>query len=154
MRHGRKRRRQRSDGYKRHVLRDLDSGLIRAVGVTPAKAPEASVTDAIQADLALQQVRLGELHIDRAYLSSAWVRERPDPLAVYCKAWAVRNRGRFPKTGFSLGWGGWDVAVPQCGDHPFHGGECGALPGGALCRVSIAGAVYHQCAWPERLAPP
>jgi hypothetical protein len=46
MRHGRKSRRVRVDGYKRHVLRDLDNGLVRAVGVTSANAPEASVTDA------------------------------------------------------------------------------------------------------------
>lgn len=34
MRHGRKSKSQRFDGYKRHVLRDLDNGLVRAVGVT------------------------------------------------------------------------------------------------------------------------
>src|SRR5207253_6462661 len=56
MRHGRKSRTQRVDGYKRHVLRDLDSRLIRAVGVTRANAPAASVTVAIQADLAPQAV--------------------------------------------------------------------------------------------------
>ena len=48
----------------------LYSGLIRAVGVTPANAPEASVTPAISADLAKQAVFLKELPIDRAYLSS------------------------------------------------------------------------------------
>ena len=32
MRHGRKSRTQRVDGYKRHVLRDLDSSLLRAGG--------------------------------------------------------------------------------------------------------------------------
>jgi hypothetical protein len=37
------------DGYKRHVLRDLDSGLIPAVGITPANVPEATVTDDITA---------------------------------------------------------------------------------------------------------
>ena len=38
MRHGRKSRSVRFSGYKRHVLRDLDTGLLRAVGVTPANA--------------------------------------------------------------------------------------------------------------------
>ena len=38
MRHGRKSRSVRVDGYKRHVLRDLESGLVRAVGITPASA--------------------------------------------------------------------------------------------------------------------
>jgi len=67
MRHGRKSRSQRFDGYKRHVLRDLDTGLVRAVGVTRANIPEASVTDAIATDLKLQKINLVELHIDRAY---------------------------------------------------------------------------------------
>src|SRR5205823_9307007 len=78
MRHGRKSRSVRVDGYKRHVLHDLDTGLIRAVGLTAANAPEASVTEAISEDLERQQVALKELHIDRAYLSSHLVRERSD----------------------------------------------------------------------------
>ncbi len=45
MRHGRKSRSVRVDGYKRHVLHDLDTGLVRAVGVTAANVPEASVTE-------------------------------------------------------------------------------------------------------------
>jgi hypothetical protein len=68
MRHGRKSRSVRVDGYKRHVLHDLDTGLIRAAGVTPANAPEASVTEAISEDLERQGACLKELHIDRAYL--------------------------------------------------------------------------------------
>ena len=51
MRHGRKSRSVLFDGYKRHVLRDLDTGLVPAVGITPANAPEASVTGDITADL-------------------------------------------------------------------------------------------------------
>ncbi len=82
MRHGRKSRKVRVDGYKRHVLRDLDTGLVRAVGITPANAAEASVTEALSADLACQQVRLSELHIDRAYLSSTLVRDRSVELDI------------------------------------------------------------------------
>jgi len=70
MRHGRKSRSVRVDGDIRHVLHDLDTGLIRAVGITPANIPEASVTREISADLERQGVSLKELHIDRAYLSS------------------------------------------------------------------------------------
>jgi hypothetical protein len=51
MRHGRKSRSVLFDGYKRHVLRDLDTGLVVAAGITPANAPEASVTGDIAADL-------------------------------------------------------------------------------------------------------
>jgi hypothetical protein len=59
----------RVDGYKRHVLHDLDTGLIRAVGITPANVPEACVTEAISEDLERQVGCLKELHIDRAYLT-------------------------------------------------------------------------------------
>ncbi|MGH3089306.1 MAG: IS1182 family transposase [Rubrobacteraceae bacterium] len=103
MRHGRKSRSKRFDGYKRHVLKDLDSGLVRAVGITRANASEAGVTGAIAQDLARQpDSELSELHIDRAYLSSELVRERPEGLEVYCKAWRVRNGGRYAKTDFAL----------------------------------------------------
>ncbi len=105
MRHGRKSRSHRFCGYKRHVLKDLDSGLVRAVGVTRANAPEASVTGAIACDLARQpDAELRELHIDRAYLASELIRERPAGLEVYCKAWRVHNAGRYAKTEFTLDW--------------------------------------------------
>src|SRR5207302_8631123 len=103
MRHGRKSRSVLFDGYKRHVLRDLDTGLVPAVGITAANAPEASVTGSIAADLQAAGWRLAELHIDRAYLSSALVRDRGPGLAVFCKAWRVRNTGgRFAKDQFTL----------------------------------------------------
>ena len=103
MRHGRKSRSVLFDGYKRHVLTDLDTGLVPAVGITPANAPEASVTGAITADLDAARLTLAELHIDRAYLSSDLVRDRGPDLAIYCKAWRVRNSsGRFAKDQFSI----------------------------------------------------
>jgi hypothetical protein len=104
MRHGRKSRSVRVDGYKRHVLHDLDTGLIRAVGITPANVPEARVTEAISVDLDRQQMALKELHIDRAYLSSHLVRERRKELEVYCKAWPVLSGKRFHKRAFTLDW--------------------------------------------------
>jgi hypothetical protein len=147
MRHGRKSRSHRVDGYKRHVLRDLDSGLIRAVGITAANAPEASVTEAIVADLERQAARLGELHIDRAYLSSTLVRERPDDLAIFCKAWPVRNGGRFPKTAFALDWERRAIRCPNGASLPFEPGgtvrfpaaTCAACPLRDRCTTSANG---------------
>ena len=91
MRHGRKRRSVRVDGYTRHALLDLDNALVRAVGLTAANRPEAEVTAAVMADLDQQAVQVAELPIDRGYLSSPLVRDRPADLAVYGKAWPVRN---------------------------------------------------------------
>ena len=114
MRHGRKSRSQRFDGYKRHVLTDLDTDLIRAVGLTPANVPEAWISDAISNDLMGQGVELGELHIDRGYLNSKLVRKRKPDLAIYCKAWPVRNRGgRFSKNAFILDWEQQTIICPN-----------------------------------------
>jgi hypothetical protein len=67
-------------------------------GITAANRPEAEVTNDITADLTAQRARLVELHIDRAYLSSALVRHREPDLEVFCKAWRVRNTtGRHPR---------------------------------------------------------
>jgi hypothetical protein len=129
MRHGRKSRRQRVDGYKRHVLRDLDSGLIPCVGVTPANAPEAWITDAIQVDLKSQQLSLRELSIDRAYLTSKLVRQRDDSLTIYCKAWPVRHRqGLFPKTAFTLDWQSQTLCCPNQVTLPFRPGHTVRFP--------------------------
>ncbi len=113
MRHERKSRNLRVDGYKRHVLYDLETGLVHAVGLTPANAPEASVTEALEADLSAQEAHLEELPIDRAYLSRRLVRERPADLAIYCKAWPVCNGTRFPKTAFHLDWEQQRLVCPQ-----------------------------------------
>ena len=79
--------------------------LVPAVGVTPANAPEATVTDSIAADLAGSRRQLAELHIDRAYLAARWCATAAPDLAIYCKAWPVRSTGgRFAKTGFALDW--------------------------------------------------
>ena len=154
MRHGRKSRRVRIDGYKRHVLHDLDSGLVRAVGVTAANAAEASVTADLDADLAAQQVSLAdlnELHLDRAYLSSHWVRERPTTLTIRCKAWPVRNGDRFPKTAFTLDWQRQQLVCPNHITLPFHPGGtvhfpaavCAVCPLRVRCTTSAHGRSVH-----------
>jgi transposase len=147
MRHGRKSRSQRVDGYKRHVLHDLDLGVVRAVGITAANVPEASVTADLAADLAEQRVELGEVHIDRAYLSSHWVRDRSEALTVYCKAWPVRNGERFPKTAFTLDWEQHTIRCPAQVVIPFHPGgvvhfppaTCAACPSRERCTTSSHG---------------
>ena len=125
MRHGRKSRSVRVDGYKHHVLHDLDTGLIRAVGITFANVPEASVTREISADLERQPVMLKELHIDRAYLSSHLVRERSDEVEIYCKAWPVCEGKRFSKQAFLLDWDRQIIRCPAHQEMPF-------VPGGVV----------------------
>jgi IS5 family transposase len=135
MRHGRKTRSVRIDGYKRHVLCDLDTGLVPAVGVTPANLPEAEVADQITTDLDAQALQLGELHLDRAYLASSLVRDRDPDLAIFCKAFPVRNGPRFAKTAFTLDFDQGLLTCPNGVTMPF-------VPGG---KVQFPAQVCRSC---------
>ncbi|HEY7147620.1 MAG TPA: IS1182 family transposase [Streptosporangiaceae bacterium] len=148
MRHGRKTRSVLFDGYKRHVLRDLDTGLVVAAGLTPANAPEASVTPSITTDLQAAGRQLSELHIDRAYLSSALVRDRSPDLTIFCKAWRVRNTtGRYAKTSFTLDFTTSQLRCPAGVSMPFTPGKtvrfpqatCAACPLRDRCTTSSHG---------------
>lgn len=147
MRHGRKSRSQRINGFKRHVLRDLDRAVVRAVGLTAANVPEAGVTDALEEDLAAQQAELAELHIDRAYLASRLVRNRSEDLAIYCKAWPVRNGDHFPKTAFVLDVEQGTIRCPNQVSIPFEVGktvhfpqeQCAVCPLREQCTTSARG---------------
>jgi Transposase DDE domain/Transposase domain (DUF772) len=125
MRHGRKSRSVLINGYKRHILHDLDTDMIRAVGITAANVPEASVTEAISEDLDFQKIQMQELHIDRAYLSSELVRHRNAELEIYCKAWPVRQGELFSKQAFSLDWERQIIRCPAQQEMPF-------TPGGVV----------------------
>jgi hypothetical protein len=148
MRHGRKSRTVRFDGYKRHITRDLDTGLIPAVGITLGNEPEAAVTGDIALDLDAGGYQLGELHIDRAYLSSTMVRERGEHLQVFCKAWRVRNTtGRYTKTEFTIDFDTGQLTCPAGVAMPFEAGKtvrfpkqtCAACPLRARCTTSTSG---------------
>jgi transposase len=137
----------RIDGYKRHVLTDLDTELVCAVGVTAANVAEAEVATQITADLQAQDLTLGELDIDRAYLSSSLVRDRDPDLQVFCKAFPVRNGPRFAKPAFTLDFDQGLLTCPNSVTVPFTPGArvqfpaavCQACPLRAQCTTSIRG---------------
>lgn len=147
MRHGRKSRSQRVDGFKRHFLRDLDRQVVRAVGVTAANVPEASVTESLMTDLAHQEVELTELAIDRAYLASTLVRDRSENLTILCKAWPVRNGDRYTKASFTLDFDRGQIRCPNQVTIAFQPGQvvhfpeekCAICPLRARCTTSAHG---------------
>lgn len=114
MRHGRKSKSKRFDGYKQHLAADLDRDLILAAAVTPANRPEAEAVPALQQEVERQGLHISELHIDRAYINSAIV---DDVLArkgeVVCKPWNAKNRGLFPKSAFKLDMHSQTITCPD-----------------------------------------
>jgi hypothetical protein len=131
MRHGRKSRNQRVDGYKRHVLKDLELQMVRAVGVTRANEPEASVTINIEQDLNAQQLTIEdieELQIDRAYLVSHWGQQRTSGMTIVCKAWKVKNGNFFDKNAEVLDWDSHFIRCPNGVSLPFTEGTVVRFP--------------------------
>jgi Transposase DDE domain/Transposase domain (DUF772) len=103
MRHGRKSKTKRFNGYKRHIATDLDSGLILSGAITPANRPEDEAAPGLAEDIASQGLEIGTLFIDRGYVKAALV---DDILGrggeIVCRPWIARNKGAFPKAAFKI----------------------------------------------------
>lgn len=103
MRHGRKSKSQRIDGYKRHVALDLASKAVLACAVTAANRPEHEAFPRLKEDIDAQGIRFAEAHFDRAYMGSPTVADLVDEGAeILCKPWKARNGDFFTKEDFAL----------------------------------------------------
>jgi IS5 family transposase len=111
MRHGRKSKKKRIDGYKRHVAVQLDTpGIICAVAVTPANQPERIAA----ADLLQQCGSVSELYIDRGYLGDEAIEQRRNQgTDVFCKPFPLHNGGRFTKADFNIDLERSTIRCPQ-----------------------------------------
>ena len=124
--------------------------------------PEASVTGDISAGLAAAGQTLAELHIDRAYLASGLVRDRGPDLAIFCKAWRVRNAaGRYAKDQFSMDFAAGQLTCPAGVTMAFEPGTtvrfpkhaCAACPCGSAALPAAVGAACRSTpmrhCWPN-----
>lgn len=139
MRHGRKSKKKRIDGYKRHIAVQLDTpGIVCAVAVTPANQPER-----VASDVLLNQCgKLAELYIDRGYLGDDAIEQRRrEGMAVHCKPFPLRNAGRFTKADFEVDLAAQTVRCPNNVTVPASPGKtsrfpaevCAACPKRLLC---------------------
>jgi len=103
MRHGRKSKSRRFNGYKRHIAADLDSDLILACALTPANRPDEEAAPALNADIERQGLEIAMLHIDRGYVNSAVVDEvLANCGEIVCKPWRPTNKKLFSKAAFKV----------------------------------------------------
>ncbi len=103
MRHGRKSKTKRFNGYKRHIATDLDSGLILSGAITPANRPEDEAALGLAGDIAKQGLEIGSLFIDRGYVKATLVDEVLGRGGeIVCRPWVARNKGAFPKAAFRI----------------------------------------------------
>ena len=124
MRHGRKSKSKRFNGYKRHIAADVDTGLIHAATVTPANRPEEEAAPALLEDLKRQGAIIGECLIDRGYINSIVV---DDVLAnrggVICRPWNSKNKKLFPKSAFTLNMRNQTITCPAGHTESFETGR-------------------------------
>jgi hypothetical protein len=126
MRHGRKSKSKRFDGYKQHVGIHLDAELIVACAVTPANRPEEEATEPLSEDMAQMGLRPSELHIDRAYLNSTLAEEvAARDGQILCKPWAGNNgrTGLFGKKDFQINIREGTITCPAGQVEPFEAGQ-------------------------------
>ena len=149
MRHGRKSKSKRFNGFKEHIATDLDSQLIHACAVTPANRPEEEAMPDLQADLQRQKVRVRELAVDRAYVNSVFVRDvQARGGEVVCKPWSGRNQPElFGKKDFKINLRDKTITCPAGEVELFEPGEvvqfdpeaCGACSLRSQCTMSASG---------------
>ena len=114
MRHGRKSKSKRFNGFKRHLAADVDRGLILACAITPANRPEDEAMPSLTIDMERQGVAIDQLLIDRGYINSGLV---DDVLGrrgkIVCKPWKSHNGSLFPKSAFRLNLRDRTIECPQ-----------------------------------------
>jgi hypothetical protein len=126
MRHGRKSKSKRIDGFKRHIAVDVDTELILACALTPANRPEFEAAHDLHEDTKHASSRsIGELLIDRGYLNAPLVEAtRREGAEVVCKPWRVANGSLFAKTDFRFDFRRQTVTCPAGNRQSF---ELGAV---------------------------
>lgn len=150
MRHGRKSKTKRFDGYKEHIARDLTLPVILSCAVTPANRPEEEGAAPLKQDIERQGLSIAELHIDRGYVNSPIVNEvRQAGGDVFSKPWAQRARRPelFSKLDFKLNLRTKTITCPAGEVEPFEPSTtvefdpqaCGSCPLRARCTQAASG---------------
>jgi len=114
MRHGRKSKSKRFNGFKRHIAADVDRDLILACAITPANRPEDEAMPSLTTDMERQGLDVDHLLIDRGYINSSLVDTVLSRRGkIVCKPWKSHNGRLFPKSAFRLNLRDRTIACPQ-----------------------------------------
>ena len=148
MRHGRKSRSKRFDGYKRHVA--ISDGLILATAIEPANAAEHVTTQRLM-EAAQRFGPVEVLDIDRGYLASPHVLEMyRSGVTIRSRAWTKSNHGLFTKQDFKIDLrrriltcpSGKTTAIRPSGKAEFEPTDCATCKLKPQCTTSTSRAVH------------
>ena len=123
MRHGRKSKNKRFNGFKRHLARDLRSGLILACAMTPGNRPDEEAAEPIEQDLKHLfdgDLPVMSLYADRAYVNASLVvHVLEDGGELICRPWQARNGALFSKAQFNINVRDRTITCPASKTQPF-----------------------------------
>ena len=148
MRHGRKSKSKRFNGYKRHIATDLDSGLILSGAITPANRPEDEAAPDLAGDIEKQGLKIDALFIDRGYVKAALVDEVLGRGGeIVCRPWIPRSKRAFTKTAFKINMRDLTITCPAGEVEPIEFGSvtefdpeaCDHCPQRAKCTAAAPG---------------
>lgn len=149
MRHGRKTKSKRFNGYKRHLAIDLDTLLVLAVAVLPANRPEEDAAPSLVVDIAAQGLTIDALYIDRGYINAPVVDEILARRGrVICRPWLAHNGDLFSKRDFTLNMRDRTITCPAGEQQPIVLGSKVEFPADS-CRACTLRAKCTD-AGPER----
>jgi hypothetical protein len=146
MRHGRKSRSKKYNGYKELMTIDLDYKLILACAVTAANVPDEVGGDAMRTDVQ-RQGEIRELHIDRAFMNGDLVQGvAKDGGTILCKPWLIRNRheGLFSKSDFEIDVRAKTITCPSGQTEAFEFGETVHFDPEACGACTLRGSCTHS----------
>ncbi len=109
MRHGRKSRTRTINGFKQHIVIDMESKLVLATSVRPANEPEHKASEYLK-----PKVQHYGVSIDRGYLAAEWTTELfENGHTVIAKPWTPVSKKEFSKKVFKVDTENNHVTCPE-----------------------------------------
>lgn len=148
MRHGRKNKNKLFNGFKQHISAHLDTNLILSCALFPANRAESDAAEPLKRDIERQGLSIGELYIDRGYISSEAVKEiLAGHGSVYCKPRHAQNGDLFSKSDFDLNMRDRTISCPGGQTRnfeldstiSFNAHACDVCPLRAMCTAGASG---------------
>jgi hypothetical protein len=147
MRHGRKSKSTRFDGYKRHIA--IANGVVVATTVLPANRQEHQALKPLLAKVG-DHGSLDVLDIDRGYLAAPEIRElHASGVTIHSRAWRSATRDFFPKEDFHIDLARGVVTCPSQAQAPispsglawFSRTDCARCPLKVHCTTATARSI-------------
>jgi hypothetical protein len=144
MRHGRKSSSRTVNGFKQHLLHDLDSKVIREVIVRPANQPEHEVVELFQDEL-MKGKGLLQLDVDLGYMGSPQIHKwAQEGVYIIARAWSQPNGKLFGKQAFKFDFAKMTVTCPGAQSMPISPGRLVTFPATSCDSCTLRAACTNR----------